>query len=121
MALRKIAIIPSSLTTTVANNYNYCLSLWRPVRNAETKFEKKICTDRYHAVATLPAVRDATKFRRTTDDISRTRPDERTRFTITMSPFHGHTPTSATAFDSAAPVWWGPGGGGSVVHSSRRE
>lgn len=32
-------------------------------------------------------MRDATKFRRTTDDISRTRPDERTRFTITMSRF----------------------------------
>ncbi|KAF0773944.1 Uncharacterized protein FWK35_00003504 [Aphis craccivora] len=75
-------------------------------------------TDRCHAVATLPAMRDATKFRRATDDISRTRPDERTRFTITMSSFHGHTPTSATAFDSAAPV--GGDGGGSVVHTSKR-
>lgn len=107
MALRKIAIIPG-LQTKVINYGHYRMreiqNNDRP-RNSKNKFAR----NQYHAIATLP-VRDATKYRRTTDDISRTRPDERTRFTITMSPFHGHTPTSATRFGGAR--WWGPGGGG---------
>jgi len=36
-----------------------------------------------------------------------------------MSPFHGHTPTSATAFDSAAPVGGDPAAAMVHVEKSR--